>query len=89
MTPSIRRSLFVRAVVPPILALLISACAIQPNDSSQRPETFDEALRSCRHSQPGRVNRRVNAPATKPAIARCLRARGWDPQGNPVQPSAQ
>lgn len=73
----------VRLLVSLMATVQLSCIHFEPQ-SKQVPETFGEVLGICRMQQPGRVNRRVHLPPEHAGVARCLRRRGWNPDGSPI-----
>ena len=76
------RAQLVSALLAMLTTLAVSGCVASGTKSEN---SFQESLRACRMAQPGRVNRRVNLPASSPAIARCLERKGWEPDGSKLQ----
>jgi len=87
MTSPSLRSLLNRTCV--LFALLLSGCVIDPvsddgTPAPGQPPNFQQALRTCRLQQPGRLNRRVHVPPTHPRVAACLQRYGWQADGAPL-----
>ena len=59
--------------------LAVSGCVAS---GAKSEHSFQESLHACRMAQPGRINRRMNLPASSPAITRCLERKGWRPDGS-------
>lgn len=60
----------------------ISGCVSQPVASSSvtqidTGQKYEAALHECRKLQPGRLNKRMNLPATSLRVSACLREKGW------------